>query len=65
MRILKNKEPETFTDLYTDELQEIKDSRKAVKEADSDETRQNSFIVYKETILRALEKTIKATNESV
>ncbi|MGY0038049.1 hypothetical protein [Pedobacter sp. NJ-S-72] len=65
VRILKNKEPETFTDLYTNELQEIKDSRKAVKEADSDETRQNSFIVYKETILRALEKTIKATNESV
>ncbi|QNK63095.1 hypothetical protein H7F33_00780 [Pedobacter sp. PAMC26386] len=65
VRILKNKEPELFTDLYKNELQEIKDSRKLVKEADTDEARQNNFIAYKNTILRALENTIKVTNETV
>lgn len=65
VRILKNKEPETFGELYTNELQEVKDGRKAVKESDSDEARQSSFTLYKDTILKALQKTIKATNESI
>lgn len=65
VRILKNKEPEAFTDLYKNELQEIKDSRKSIKESDSDEARQNNFIVYKDSIVRALEKTIKTTHESL
>ncbi|SHE80776.1 hypothetical protein [Pedobacter caeni] len=65
VRILKNKEPELFTELYTNELQEIKAGRKTLKESDSDETRQSNFTAYKETIVRALEKTIKTTNETV
>lgn len=65
VRILKNKEPETFTELYQNELQAIKDGRKAVKESDTDEARQQSFIEYKNSILRALEKTIKSTQESL
>jgi hypothetical protein len=65
VRILKNKEPETFTELYQNELQEIKDGRKAIKESDTDETRQQSFLDYKNSIIRALEKTIKSTQESL
>jgi hypothetical protein len=64
VRILKNKEPEIFTDLYKNELQEVKDSKKAVKEDDSIEDRQNNFLAYKDTITKALEKTIKATLEA-
>ena len=65
VRILKNKEPELFLDLYTNELQQIKESRKTLKESDSDEARQTNFTGYKDSILHALEKTIKTTNETV
>lgn len=65
VRILKNKEPDTFGDLYKNELQEVKESRKAVKESDSDETRQHNFIAYKDSIVNALEKTIKTTLETL
>ncbi|WP_442592006.1 hypothetical protein ACSBL2_12345 [Pedobacter sp. AW31-3R] len=65
VRILKNKEPETFIHLYENELQEVKEGRKSVKESDSDESRQANFEVYKNAIVVALEKTIAATHESV
>lgn len=65
IRILKNKEPDAFTDLYTNELQEIKEGRKATKESETDEARQSNFIIYKDSIVRALEKSIKATKEFV
>ncbi|MNV89064.1 hypothetical protein D3C71_1833280 [compost metagenome] len=65
VRILKNKEPELFTELYTNELQEIKEGRKSLKESDSDEARQTNFTAYKDIIVRALEKTINTTNETI
>lgn len=65
VRILKNKEPELFLDLYTNELQQIKESKKTLKESDSDETRQTNFTAYKDSISHALDKTIKTTNETV
>ena len=65
IRILKNKDPETFTEFYLTELQEIKQGKIAVKGSETDEARQKNFIAYKETILRALEKTIKTTHESL
>jgi len=65
VRILKNKEPDTFSDLYTNELQEIKEGKKSFKESDTDEARQKNFIAYKDLIVRALEKTIKTTNETL
>lgn len=61
VRILKNKEPEAFTEFYTTDLQAIKDGRKAVKEAEEEEPRQQAFIVYKNAILSAIEKTIATT----
>lgn len=65
VRILKNKEPDTFGDLYKNELQEIKEGKKLVKESETDETRQSNFIIYKEAIVLALEKTINITKASL
>jgi hypothetical protein len=60
VRILKNKEPEVFTSHYTDELQAIKASKKALKESETDESKEQSFNAYKEVIVTALQKTINA-----
>ncbi|MBC7568095.1 MAG: hypothetical protein H7223_14150 [Pedobacter sp.] len=65
VRILKNKEPKTFEELYKVELQNVKDGRKALKESETDELRQNNFLVYKNALLTALEKTIQATLDSL
>lgn len=65
VRILKNKEPETFGELHKNELQEVKDGKKALRESDSEETRQANFVLYKDAIQHALEKTIKATLASL
>lgn len=62
VRILKNKEPEAFTDLYKNELEQVKVAKKAVKEDDPIEDRQNSFLAYKDVIVDAIEKTIAATH---
>ncbi|MFP5081317.1 hypothetical protein [Pedobacter sp. JCM 36344] len=65
VRILKNKEPETFEELYKVELQKVKDGRKVLKESETDESTQNNFLVYKNALLTALEKTIQATLDSL
>lgn len=63
LRILKNKNPEIFNELYLNELQTIKDSKKSVKESDTDEARQLAFILYKNSILDALTKTVQAAKD--
>lgn len=63
LRILKNKNPDTFSDLYHNELQTIKEGRKSVKEGDTEAVRQDNFILYKDSILGALTKTIQATKD--
>lgn len=63
IRILKNKAPDIFSDLYKIELQEVKESKKLVKESVSDEIRQSNFISYKNAIINALKKTVKTTSE--
>ena len=65
VRILKNKEPETFGDLYNNELQEVKTGKRSLKESDSEETRQTNFLAFKASIQIALENTIKATLASL
>ncbi|MEJ7559575.1 MAG: hypothetical protein WKF66_14800 [Pedobacter sp.] len=65
VRILKNKEPETFEALYKVELQSVKDGRKALKESETDEAKQRNFLVYKASMETALEKTIQATIDSL
>lgn len=64
VRILKNKNPDAFMDLYKNELQEIKEAKKTVKQNDSEEARDGNFTAYKDSIIRALKKTIKISNEA-
>lgn len=61
IRILKNKNPESFNELYLNELQQVKECRKALKLAEADEVRQVNFINYKESLLDAMAKTIQAS----
>jgi acetolactate synthase small subunit len=65
VRILKNKEPDAFTDQYTNELQLVKDARKVLKESETDEMKQQSFMAYKDVIVDALQKTIDTTTTIV
>jgi hypothetical protein len=65
VRILKNKNADSFMDLYTNELQAIKEAKKTLRESDSDETRQLNFVAYKASIVSALEKTIKTTLDTL
>ncbi|RZM26738.1 MAG: hypothetical protein EOO88_15910 [Pedobacter sp.] len=65
VRILKNKEPETFASLYENELQAIKQGRKAVKESETDELRQSTFSIYKNILVDACAKTVEATLNSL
>src|SRR5690606_6248036 len=64
VRILKNKNPDAFMELYKNELQEVKEAKKTVKENDSKEAREDTFIAYRDSIVRALDKTIKTTTEA-
>lgn len=65
VRILKNKNEDIFMDLYTNELQAIKEAKKVLRESDSDESRQLNFAAYKSSIVTALENTIKTTLETL
>ena len=65
IRILKNKEPEIFSELYTVDLQAVKESRKTLKESENDEIRQSNFLEYKTLIVSVLEKAIAATKASL
>lgn len=65
VRILKNKEPETFESLYKNELELVKAGRKAVKESETDESKQSNFVLYKDFLVTALAKTIQATLDSI
>ncbi len=60
IRILKNKNPETFTDLYQNELQQVKVVRRELK-ADDEVNRQDNFIKYRDALVAALNNAIKVT----
>jgi len=64
VRILKNKDAETFNELYLNELQQVKECKKVLKVGE-EEDRQVNFIKYKENLLDALEKTIQAANDTL
>lgn len=60
IRILKNKDTETFNSLYLNELQAVKTAKTALKLSEEVD-RQIHFMAYKEVLLDAITKTIKAT----
>lgn len=63
VRILKNKATATFNDLYLNELQQVKECKKLLKDG-QEEDRQVNFVTYKEALIDALAKTIAATNST-
>lgn len=65
VRILKNKEPETFLELYTNELQQVKAGKVALRDSESDEARGENFDAYKNIVSAALEATIEAIKKTV
>lgn len=64
VRILKNKNPDTFNQLYQNELEQVKLVKKALKVSEEPE-RQDNFIKYKDSLLAALNSAIKVTNDTV
>ncbi len=63
IRILKNKNPETFNDAYTNELQQVKVVRRELK-AGEETARQDNFINYRDALVAALNNAVALTNES-
>ncbi|MFC5282142.1 hypothetical protein [Pedobacter alpinus] len=64
IRILKNKNPESFNELYLSDLEEVKLAKRSLKlseEADREEL----FVKYKDALLNVLKNAIKATNKAV
>ena len=64
IRILKNKNPETFNDAYQNELQQVKVVRRELK-AGEETARQDNFINYRDALVTALNNAVTLTNDSV
>ncbi|PRD56863.1 hypothetical protein [Sphingobacterium gobiense] len=64
VRILKNKDAETFSELYLNELQQVKEFKRLLKVGE-EEDRQVNFINYKTALSDALKKTIQAANSTI
>jgi hypothetical protein len=63
VRILKNKNPESFMSLYENDLEQVKVTKKALKESEEAD-RQDSFIKYRNALAAALKSAITATKEA-
>ena len=64
-RILKNKEPDAFNDLYLNELQQVKECKRRLKLIEEEENKAVNFIKYKDALINALTKTIQTANNLV
>lgn len=63
IRILKNKNPEIFNELYQNELQQVKLVKRALKLSEEAD-RQDNFIKYRDSLSAALNNAIKETQET-
>ncbi len=63
IRILKNKNPDAFTGLYENELEQVKVAKRAIKTSE-EANRQDSFVKYRDVLVGALESSIKVTKET-
>ena len=63
VRILKNKNPEAFNELYQNELQQVKLVKKSLKLSDEAD-RPDSFIRYRDSLLATLNSAITLTKET-
>lgn len=62
VRILKNKNPEAFTPLYQNDLEQVKATKKSLKESEEAD-RQDNFIKYRDSLALALNNAIALTKE--
>lgn len=63
VRILKNKNPEAFNELYQNELQQVKLVKKLLKLSEEAD-RPDNFIRYRDSLLAALNSAIAVTKET-
>jgi hypothetical protein len=63
VRILKNKNPEAFNNLYENELQQVKLVKRLLKLSEEAD-RQDSFINYRDALLTALTSAINVTKQT-
>ncbi len=63
VRILKNKNPQAFTGLYQNELEQVKLGKRALK-ASEEANREDNFIKYRDSLTTALKSAIVVTNET-
>ena len=64
IRILKNKNPEEFTKLYQNDLEQVKLAKLALKKGEEAD-REDNFIKYRDSLLGALNSAITATKEII
>lgn len=64
VRILKNKNPETFTNTFLNELEQVKLAKRALKLSEEAD-KQDNFIKYRDVLGHGLQTVIALTNESV
>nr|MBC7612180.1 hypothetical protein [Pseudopedobacter sp.] len=64
VRILKNKNPEEFTKLYQNDLEQVKLAKLALKKGEEAD-REDNFIKYRDSLLGALNSAITATKEII
>ena len=59
IKVLYKKQPNIFGNLHKYDLPEIKNNKRYTKESYSEEARQKNFIVYRDSITHAVERTIE------
>ena len=62
-RILKNKEPEYFNELYLNELQQVKECKRKLKLVEEGDGVEINFIKFKDSLIDALTKTIQVAKD--
>lgn len=65
VRILKNKDGDNFMELYQNELQQVKECKRLLKQCEEEADRQDKFNQYKAVLGGAIEKTIQVTKDIV
>lgn len=63
VRIMKNKNPDTFTEIYQNELPQVKLVRNALKQSEEGD-RQDNFIKFRDVLSSALNSAISLTKEA-
>ncbi|WP_442587323.1 hypothetical protein ACSBL2_14870 [Pedobacter sp. AW31-3R] len=65
IRLLFNNRPNVFGNLYNYDLKTIKDNKQFIKKSFTEEAQQTNFIVFKDSIVHAVERTLEYISEYV